>query len=359
MKDYIPSIQRTIQILELLLQNPEGLTTQELLSRVNSSRSTLFAMLRTLKALGYVEQGRERGRYQAGARLMAWRKTNITAPGELLAAFYREAERAVLNETLAIFQAAGGAALLLAQVESPHRVRSVYPPEQVYPPDQSAAARLLLTPDEHIRAQGYALHTSADHIEIAMPVCSDGAHPEAALTLSAPRHRLGDDDQPPAIRTLRALAARISYRLGALTYAPFTQDSRPVIGPTRPLSPQERDALLQEPWAARLVCLRPDGTPHIVPVWHAWDGEAFYLPAWEGSHWAVYLHTNPQLSISVDEPWPPLRRVVAQGQAHPLPTLHTSILKRISRRYLGEEQLSHHVVTLFRMQPDSIKGWHN
>ncbi|RMF44253.1 MAG: winged helix-turn-helix transcriptional regulator, partial [Anaerolineae bacterium] len=192
MQSPAPAVQRTIQIIELLLQNPDGLTPQELLSRVDTSRSTLFAMLRTLKALGYVEQSRERGRYQAGARLVAWRKTEIASPGELLSAFYHEAGRAGLQETLALFQAAGGAALLLAQVESPLQVRSVYAPDQIYPPEESAPARLLLMPDESTRAQGYALHASTDHIEIAVPVCRDGTHPVAALVLSAPRHRLED-----------------------------------------------------------------------------------------------------------------------------------------------------------------------
>ncbi len=355
----LPPVQRTVQLLESLLQAPEGLSLQELLLRVDASRSTLFAMLRTLKALGYAEQSRERGLYRAGPRLLAWRSASPVRRQDVLQAFYHEAARAALPETLALFQAAGGGALLLAQVESPQRVRSVFDPEHLYLPRESASAALLLAPDAEIRARGYALHSPEDSVEVAVPVCSDGVHPDAALALSAPRPRLAQEALETLLPQLRALAARISYRCGALTYAPFQQSKRPVIGPTRPLSPAARDAFLQEPWAARLACLRPDGTPHIVPVWHHWDGAAFYLPAWEGSRWAEYLRANPRLSLSVDESWPPLRRVVAQGRARPLPAAPQEVLRRISRRYLGETRLPRAVATVFRLEPDSLKGWRN
>lgn len=352
-------VQRTIQLLELLLQSPQGLRPQEILAHLDTSRSTLFAMLRTLKALGYVSQGQERGRYQAGPRLLAWRTGAEHSPRDLLQAFYRENEHHPFTETLGVFVSLGERAVLLAQVESPRRVRSVFPERGDYRSESSAAAALLLSPDETTRRRGYTSLTIEDGWEIAMPICADGVHPTAALACTAPQQRL-EAHLEENIHHLRTLAARISYRLGATYYAPFEQAAQPALGPTVTLDEAARNAFLQEPWAAKLACLTPEGAAHIVPVWHLWDGTAFYLPAWEGSRWADYLRLNANLSLSIDEPWPPLRRVVARGQAAALPAAQAeAILRRIIRRYLGEEHLPRRIEAVFRLQPDYLKGWHN
>ena len=96
---------------------------------------------------------------------------------------------------------------------------------------------------------------------------------------------------------------------------------------------------------ARLACIRPDGGPHVIPVWQEWDGEKFVVIAWQGSQWAEYVLQNPNVSLSVDEPWPPLRRVVARGKAMKLPANSTTldeILLRLSGRYLGQGTAGHH-----------------
>ncbi len=355
----LPPVQRTLQLLESLLHAPDGIGIRELLAQTDASRSTLFAMLRTLKTLGYVEQSGSRGQYRPGPRLLAWRNLAAGTSQEVLNAFYREASAAELEETLALFTPSAGRALLLGQIESTRRVRSVFPAGAAFTPAESASAALLLAPDEETRSRGYALRRDEDSLEIALPICADGVHPSAALACTAPRNRLAPDALP--LHALRTLAARISYRIGAPLYAPFRHPGVPPLGPTTPLSDAERQSLLREPWAARLVCLRPDGAPHIVPVWHEWDGRAFHLPAWEGSRWADYLRANPRLSLSVDEPWPPLRRVVARGQAFPLPPEdeNEAILRRISRRYLGEAAPPRRIEAIFRLEPESLKGWRN
>jgi len=70
---------------------------------------------------------------------------------------------------------------------------------------------------------------------------------------------------------------------------------------------------------AGLATASPDGQPHVVPVWQEWDGKHFYVIAWQGSLWAEYVLANPSISLTIDEPWPPLRRVLAHGRALPLP----------------------------------------
>jgi nitroimidazol reductase NimA-like FMN-containing flavoprotein (pyridoxamine 5'-phosphate oxidase superfamily) len=121
-------------------------------------------------------------------------------------------------------------------------------------------------------------------------------------------------------------------------------------------------AFLNGPWTARLACIRPDGGPHVIPVWQEWDGERFVIIAWQGSQWAEYVLQNPNVSISVDEPWPPLRRVVARGKAVQMPADSSrldEILLRLSGRYLGQGTtgITGQVHIAFSILPDYLRGW--
>lgn len=361
----VPAAERTIRLIELLLHNPAGLTPQELLAQLDLSRSSLFDLLRTLKALGYVEQGQNRGRYLTGPRLQAWRRSGAGDSQEMLKAFYGEAHQSSLDETLALVIPAAGGMLVLAQVESSRQVRSVLQNGQLLA-DTSPAARLFEQPaPPEVQAQGYAYAVSDETAELALPVCADGAAPDASLLISAPAYRFNEGAAANLLPELREIAARLSYRLGAQVYAPFQSQEQAPIEATAPLTEAEMRRFLAGPWAARLACLRPDGAPHVVPVWQEWDGKAFYVAAWQGSRWGDYLRINPRLSLTVDEPWPPLRRVSAQGNAEALdpdqlPGSLESLLDRLSRRYLGEPLqpgLRQRTGTIFRIQPEWMRGW--
>lgn len=361
-----PAVKRTIDLLEQLLQNPDGLSAQELQERTQISRSTMFADLRVLKELSYVEQADARSRYFPGPRLVAWQRRNPVGTLDLTAAFQAEASALELEETLALILPAADNLLILAQQEAPRRVRSSFPVGHTISTD-SCAAGLLFEPtgSAAVRALGYHLQETGDTLELALPICPDGTHPEAALLLSAPRFRTSPTQITTYLESLREAAARLSYRLGAQVYIPFGRPSPPTIEPAQSMEPREIREFLRGPWAARLACLSPDGSPHVVPVWHEWDGQNFFVVAWQGSKWGEYLKTNPRVSLTVDEPWPPLRRVSVQGYAQILENSQANIQlpqlsERLSRRYLGkalhptQEQRQG---SLFRIQPDKIRGW--
>jgi nitroimidazol reductase NimA-like FMN-containing flavoprotein (pyridoxamine 5'-phosphate oxidase superfamily) len=81
------------------------------------------------------------------------------------------------------------------------------------------------------------------------------------------------------------------------------------------MSREEMNAFLAEPWIARLACLKPDGSPYLVPAWYHWDGLAFWFVARERSAWAHYIARDPRVSVVVDEPVPPIRKVMVEGTA--------------------------------------------
>jgi DNA-binding IclR family transcriptional regulator/nitroimidazol reductase NimA-like FMN-containing flavoprotein (pyridoxamine 5'-phosphate oxidase superfamily) len=320
----VPAAGRTLGLLEFLLSNPTGVTPQECIDALDISRSTLFELIQTLKVLDYIDQPHPRGRYLPGPRLLAWRGTGMGDPQELVTAFYQEASSTPLDETLAILVHSPPHLLVLAQHESTLRVRTSFESGGRLDPSGSAAFKL-----------------NPESIELALPICQDGHTPSAALMLSAPKYRQSLDGLLAHVDSLREMAARLSYRLGAPFYAPFRGPTLPKFGPTTLLSEDQINSFLLGPWVASLACLRPDGNPHVVSVWHDWDGEHFYVAAWSGSRWAEYLLDDARVSLTIDEPWPPLRRVTASGDAQPLSETEisggtSSLLDRLSQRFLGQ-----------------------
>lgn len=362
----VPAAGRTLGLLELLMVNPRGLTPQECVDQLEISRSTLFELLQTLKVLGYVEQAHARGRYRPGPRLLAWRGTRMSDPQELLTALYQEAASSPLDETLAVAVSNPPYILILGQKESSQRVRIAYEPNQQFDPEETAAGAILTpTPSETVRSMGIHMKVGFDSMELAIPICEDGHTPIAALLLSAPKYRHSIEEMLGFVEALRQMAARLSYRMGASIYAPYQGPPLSKIEPTTPLSESELKIFLQGPWAASLACIRPDGIPHVIPIWHEFDGADFYVAAWSGSKWADYILDNPLVSLTIDEPWPPHRRVLAHGTAKLLgekdiPQGLPALLDRLTRRFLGQSlspDLAARPWRAFRISVDQVQGW--
>ena len=81
------------------------------------------------------------------------------------------------------------------------------------------------------------------------------------------------------------------------------------------LSGTELDEFLAGPWLARLACLKPDGWPYVVPVWYHWDGTHFWIVGRAKSEWCHYMALDSRVSLVVDEPTPPIRKVICEGRA--------------------------------------------
>ncbi len=362
----VPAADRTLQILELLLRRGQPTSIQDFLSQLDISRSSLYALLQTLKAMGYVEKSGGRGLYQPGPRLLAYTHPSPIEPQDLLTAFYQEAIDPPLGETIALVICSQNDLVILAQIEGKHRVRSVFEPGQRLPAASSAAGPVLQSaPLPSVSEQGYDISSDEDTVELALPICRDGSHPDAALLISAPGFRCHPDNLREQLPALREIAARLSYRLGAQIYSPYQTSPRPPISSTIAMSPNEIADFLQGPWAARLACIRPDGTPHVVPVWHEWNKKAFYVAAWPDSRWADYLLANPRVSLTIDEPWPPLRRISVWGEAQlvepeDLPGGQNAFLTRLFQRYLGRslpaDSTAWHSHT-FRIIPEDQSGY--
>ncbi len=390
MMDYqyqVPATVRTVRILELLATSPEGLTAGQLADALEIPHSALHALLNTLKGLDYVQQAGPRYPYHLGAGARVLQTPRPLGDAALIFAFQEEAARHAPEETLALAVLNGADVLILAEAPCAQTVRSVLPAgyraaATEHPAglallaglSESALARALPQMSgnqppllQDVRQQTLARRIQEETATLAVPICPDGQHPEAALILSIPAFRWSEGKEQRHIHTLREIAARISYRLGAITYLPYGVTQPHHLGNSIPLPAAELATFLNGPWAARLACIRPDGTPHIVTVWYEWDGATFLMIAWPGSAWAGYVAANPAVALTVAESWPPLRRVLARGKAHALaldaiPGGLDGLYRRLSVRYLGATAETASPVSYgagwqaFRVAPDELEA---
>ena len=142
------------------------------------------------------------------------------------------------------------------------------------------------------------------------------------------------------------------------------------------MSKEEVDVFLREPWIARLACIKFDGSPFVVPVWYHWDGKSFWIVGRKKSRWAEYLEADPRVSLVIDEPIPPIRKVICDGEAEIVekgvgPILKNgqkSIWNKIGEnhtgpRYLGEKaaeyrgSVNNEPCTTIKITPSSLTTW--
>jgi DNA-binding IclR family transcriptional regulator len=361
--DFIPAVERTLQLLELIAASPQGYTPQDLLSLVDIPRSTLFQLLKTLKNLGYLQQSEKRGRYRAGQRLQQWSLlANPSFGQDLVAFFYNEANRQDFDETLLLLSWSAGKPFVHAQIECQQQVRSAYPLGQ-WDVAQPILETVFSPAESHeIVKHGVAVFSTPETWECAAPICPDGVTPTAALLITAPRHRWTQETFSQTFANdLRSMASRLSYQMGAQSYFPYHAGEFSPMQNTTELTLAEITSFLQGPWSARLACIRPDGRPHVVPVWQEWDGNQFTVLAWKGSYWAHYLTENPNVSLTIDEPWPPFHRVVVRGLAKKevLGNISNKRMERMSQRYMGSilADFSQRIDCAFTIIPEQLKGW--
>src|SRR4051812_6069577 len=60
--------------------------------------------------------------------------------------------------------------------------------------------------------------------------------------------------------------------------------------------------MLAEERVVWLSTVRPDGTPHLVPTWFLWDGEALVVFSKPGAAKVRNLRANPRLMVAVGDP---------------------------------------------------------
>lgn len=90
----------------------------------------------------------------------------------------------------------------------------------------------------------------------------------------------------------------------------------------------------------KVATVRPDGRPHVAPVWFVLDGETLVFTTGARTVKATNIRRDPHVSICVDDETPPFAYVVVEGTA----TLHDDLgdllhwATRIGGRYMGADR---------------------
>ena len=96
--------------------------------------------------------------------------------------------------------------------------------------------------------------------------------------------------------------------------------------------------LLEDRNFANVATIRPDGTPHVVPVWVDVEDGDIILNSAEGRVWPRLARRDPRVTITVQNTENPYEYVTIQG--HVEDATHEGAdahIDALAQKYLGEE----------------------
>lgn len=367
----VPAVARALRLMETLAAAPQGLAAGALEQVDDGSRSGMYALLSTLRAREWLVQD-DQGRYLIGPAVRRLVPDADDDEAMAVDAFHAVVDNDHQGETVILVVPDADGPRVVARVLADRVVHASFRVGDRL--DPTAAAAVVLDADfdptlDEVRAAGVAQVTDEDLVEIAAPVCRDDHHPDAVVSIAIPRQRATPAVIEAARDQARAMAADVSRRLGASAWRPWGAATTP-IGAARELGHDEVHDLMTGRLGAQLACLTDSGAPHVVPLWFEFDGDHVWLAASPGSSWARYVADGAPVSLTIEEPWPNLRRVFIQGHARPVDdddpaaTVNGGVLglrRRLAQRYLGPAAATDDVAasegwSLVAVTPDRIIG---
>jgi len=124
--------------------------------------------------------------------------------------------------------------------------------------------------------------------------------------------------------------------------------------------------ILSVPRTAKVAVVRPDGRPHVAPVWIDLDGEEILFTTGRQTAKGEALRRDGRIGICVDDETPPFAYVRIEGTASlsaEMGELHRWA-GRIASRYMGADRADVYArrnavegELLVRVRPTCIMGW--
>ena len=131
------------------------------------------------------------------------------------------------------------------------------------------------------------------------------------------------------------------------------------------MKPDEIGAFLREPLIADLATLRPDGSPHVAPVWFHYDGQSLKVVSEKKSVKVRNIRHDPRVSVSIPTPSEPYKYVLFDGTATVSLDEIPELTRSMAVRYMGQvqgERYAERVLQeldfcLITVTPSKILGW--
>ena len=133
------------------------------------------------------------------------------------------------------------------------------------------------------------------------------------------------------------------------------------------MTKREMNNFLDERWIARIATLKKDGSPHLTPVWYAWDGQKFVIVTRKDRVKYRNIGADGRVALCIDKPNPPTKGVIAEGKAEPTDADLRRLMEKVIGRYVdGKEDREKHLKrwldeprTLLLAYPNKILTWDN
>ena len=117
--------------------------------------------------------------------------------------------------------------------------------------------------------------------------------------------------------------------------------------------------ILEQPNFAHVATVRPDGTPHVTPVWVDVDDGHVVLNSAEGRVWPELAKRDPRVTITVQNHENPYEYVTIRGRVDDV--IHEGADEHIdsmAQKYLGEEKYPYRQPgeerVMFRVRPEKV-----
>lgn len=93
---------------------------------------------------------------------------------------------------------------------------------------------------------------------------------------------------------------------------------------------------LQGAHVASLATVRPDGRPHVTPVWYEYDGNEFIVSTFRETQKVHNVRNKGAAALSMHTAGSPFQHVVVEGTARVGSPLDNVWRERVAMRYMGE-----------------------
>ena len=131
------------------------------------------------------------------------------------------------------------------------------------------------------------------------------------------------------------------------------------------MTPERIQEYLKEPHIADLATVRPDGSPHVAPVWFEYDGKTVKVIAEKSAVKVRNIQHEPRVSISIATDASPYEYVLVNGTADISYEGIPELVLTMAVHYEGKEEgeayteriLKEMEFCVITVTPSKIIGW--
>ena len=131
------------------------------------------------------------------------------------------------------------------------------------------------------------------------------------------------------------------------------------------MTPEEIDAFLRQPHIADLATVRPDGSPHVAPVWFHYDNETVKVMAEPSAVKVRNIRHDARVSLSIATNREPYQYVLVTGRCQLSHEGIPELLQSMAIHYKGQEEglryaqqvLKETRFCILTITPSKMIGW--